>query len=175
MTTCSADGWGGGRGWGSSEGYGNESTDAVKVRDLLVPERLSACRELCSVELHRNVNIALFTTAPVFVCHSVEFWPVFTKLGMNVVPLEWFPAFSRRSVAGAWTYELGATAVAVAERSEIVVRDVWALRSSFVSCTVTVLWEGEVWSEVKWSEVHRGVAGPDGVFEQADCLMSVIN
>jgi hypothetical protein len=42
---------------GSSEGYGNESSDAVKVRGLLVPERLSAYRELCSVELHRNVNI----------------------------------------------------------------------------------------------------------------------
>jgi hypothetical protein len=57
---------------GSSEGYGNKSLDAVKVRGLLVPERLSAYRELCSVELPLNVNIAFFTTAPVFVCHPVE-------------------------------------------------------------------------------------------------------
>jgi len=34
---------------------------------LLVPERLSAYRELCYVELQRTVNIALSTTAPVFV------------------------------------------------------------------------------------------------------------
>jgi len=58
---------------GSSEGYGNESSDSVKVRGLLVPERLSAYRELCCVELHRNVNIALFATAPLFVCHPAEF------------------------------------------------------------------------------------------------------
>jgi hypothetical protein len=57
---------------GGTEGHGNESSDSVKVRGLLVPERLTACRELCSVELQRTVNIALFTTAPVFLCHSVE-------------------------------------------------------------------------------------------------------
>jgi hypothetical protein len=47
---------------GSSEGHGNEFSDSVKVRGLLVPERL------CSLELQQAVNIALFTTAPLFVC-----------------------------------------------------------------------------------------------------------